>query len=59
MEKKPLKKLTLSKETLRDLTSRDLDQAGGGTFSHNVSCAWTHSLSCPGCICTTPSCCVC
>jgi hypothetical protein len=59
MERKS-KKLTLNKETLRDLTSRELDRvAGGVTQSCIASCQWTHTLSCPGCICTNDSCCVC
>ena len=57
------KKLTLNKETLRDLTTRDLDRVAGGVRTLENSCfgtcTWTHSVSCPGCICTNDSCCVC
>jgi len=53
-----MKKLTLSKETIVNLTSSDLEKvAGGGT-----RVCITNSVSHPGCICPIPpndSLCIC
>lgn len=53
--KKLTKKLTLNKETLKDLTDPDLDRVAGGggphlTYRPQTSCVCP-SVSTPSCIC--------
>lgn len=51
-----MKKLTLNKETVRDLTSSELDRVAGGFTQKHCS---SPTLSVPGCICGPESTCVC
>jgi len=51
-----MKKLTLTKETIRDLSNAELTAvAGGGTLlltcNNTCGCTLTASISHPGCIC--------
>ena len=48
MKKQNMKKLTLSKETVRSLGSDDLRQIAGGTF-RDTQCDGCYSGGVPGC----------
>ena len=53
-----MKKLTLSKETIRDLSSSDLDRVGGATgyACNSALCSGQHTVSVPNCICAESAC---
>jgi hypothetical protein len=50
MEKnKPIRKLKLTKETLRSLEEKDLREAAGGVITEGYTCADTGCRSCKSC----------